>query len=147
MPSDIVAGDADAFVTADRTRLERAFANLVDNADAYGGGVVAVELVRDGDEVRVLVDDAGPGIPLADRERVFARFATSGGARGSARGTGLGLAIVRETATSLGGEVWCTDRPGGGARFVLRLPATGAPGTPESDTQQEPHAQSVEAAT
>ena len=80
------------------------------------------------------VDDAGPGIPLIDRERVFARFATSGGGRGSARGTGLGLAIVRETATSLGGEVWCTDRPGGGARFVLRLPLTAAPRRAEAAT-------------
>jgi two-component system, OmpR family, sensor histidine kinase MtrB len=147
IPVDIVSGDAGTLVTADRTRLERAFANLVDNADAYGSGVVAVELVHDGDEVRVLVDDAGPGIPLADRERVFDRFATSGGARGSARGTGLGLAIVRETATSLGGEVWCTDRPGGGARFVLRLPAMAAPQRLGADAEHDKAAQSVEATT
>jgi two-component system, OmpR family, sensor histidine kinase MtrB len=131
---DVVSGDVDAFVSADRTRLERAFANLVDNAQAYGGGVVSVELATDDDGLRVHVDDAGPGIPLADRERVFARFATSGGGRGSARGTGLGLAIVRETAVSLGGEVWCTDRPGGGARFVLRLPLTTAPRRAEAAT-------------
>jgi signal transduction histidine kinase len=145
LSADIVSGDVDALVTADRTRLERAFANLVDNADAYGGGVVAVELVREGDGVCVFVDDAGPGVPLADRERIFGRFATSGGARGSARGTGLGLAIVRETATSLGGDVWCTDRPGGGARFVLRLPATSTPTAAEPDGEQRTDVRSVEA--
>jgi two-component system, OmpR family, sensor histidine kinase MtrB len=134
LPMDLVSGDVDAFVSADRTRLERAFANLVDNADAYGGGVVAVQLAREGDGVCLFVDDAGPGVPLGDRDRVFDRFATSGGARGSARGTGLGLAIVRETASSLGGDVWCTDRPGGGARFVLRLPATMAPSSVEAAT-------------
>jgi signal transduction histidine kinase len=128
LPATLVQGDADVLVTADRARLERAFANLVENADRYAGGVVGVEVVRDKAGVALLVDDAGPGVPLADRERVFARFATSGGARGSARGTGLGLAIVKETAASLGGEVWCTERPGGGARFVVWLPTTAATG-------------------
>ncbi len=126
LPATLVQGDTHVVVNADRARLERAFANLVENADRYGGGVVAVEVVQDSAGVCVLVDDAGPGVPLADRERVFARFATSGGARGSARGTGLGLAIVKETASSLGGEVWCTERPGGGARFVLWLPCVEA---------------------
>ncbi|MFI5099854.1 MAG: sensor histidine kinase, partial [Actinomycetes bacterium] len=86
-----------------------------------------VEVARDGTGAAVLVDDAGPGVPLGDRDRVFGRFATSGGSRGSARGTGLGLAIVKETATSLGGEVWCTERPGGGARVVLWLPTVEVP--------------------
>ena len=132
LPTDLVSGDSDTFVSADRARLERAFANLVDNAERYGGGVVAVRVAREDTGVGLFVDDAGPGVPLGDRERVFDRFATSGGSRGSARGTGLGLAIVRETASSLGGEVWCTDRPGGGARFVLWLPAVAAPVTAET---------------
>ena len=126
MSADLVSGDHDMVVSADRARLERAFANLVDNADRYGGGLVGVEVRDEEGGVRLVVDDAGPGVPLGDRERVFDRFATSG-ARGSARGTGLGLAIVKETASSLGGEVWCTDRPGGGARFVLWLPAVHVP--------------------
>ena len=127
LPATLARGDTELLVNADRARLERAFANLVENADRYGGGVVGVQVARDGTGAAVLVDDAGPGVPLGDRERVFARFATSGGSRGSARGTGLGLAIVKETAMSLGGEVWCTERPGGGARFVLWLPTVEVP--------------------
>jgi two-component system sensor histidine kinase MtrB len=70
------------------------------------------------------VDDAGPGVPLADRERVFERFARGpGAARGSLPGAGLGLAIVSETAARLGGAAWCAASPCGGARFSMSLPA------------------------
>jgi signal transduction histidine kinase len=69
------------------------------------------------------VDDAGPGVPVADRERIFERFA-----RVSDRdrhvddtGTGLGLALVAQHVRLHSGRVWVTDRPGGGARFVLEL--------------------------
>jgi signal transduction histidine kinase len=146
---DLVTGDSGTVVEANRTRLERAVANLVDNAARYGGGVVGVEVTREDGGVCLLVDDAGPGVPLADRERVFARFATSGGGRGSARGTGLGLAIVKETATSLGGEVWCTDRPGGGARFVLWLPlaSSSAPSAPSQATEDAAVDAAVEGAS
>ncbi len=139
---DLVDGDRGLVTSADRARLERAFANLVDNAGRYGGGVVAVQVRREGDGVGVVVDDAGPGVPLGDRERIFSRFATSG-ARGSARGTGLGLAIVKETAASLGGEVWCTERPGGGARFVLWLPTVQVP---DRDTHESAPSEGAEPA-
>jgi signal transduction histidine kinase len=127
-------------VRGDKRRLERAFVNLMDNADRYGGGLVGVTMVPGRGSVNVCVDDAGPGVPVEDRERIFARFATSGGGRGSTRGTGLGLAIVQETAASLGGLVWCTTRPGGGARFVVRLPVVdeyAGPGTAASASRAE----------
>jgi signal transduction histidine kinase len=124
---ELLTGDDGLWVRGDKRRLERAFTNLMDNADRYGGGVTAVAVRRGQGSVSVTVDDAGPGVPVEDRERIFARFATSGGGRGSTRGTGLGLAIVQETAASLGGLVWCTSRPGGGARFVVRLPAVEEP--------------------
>ena len=60
---------------------------------------------------------------MSDRELVFERFARSG-SRGSRDGTGLGLSLVAETAKAHGGTVWCDDRPSGGARFTLALPAT-----------------------
>jgi two-component system sensor histidine kinase MtrB len=81
-----------------------------------------VTVQRDGGELLVLVDDAGPGVPVEDRERIFERFATSRAARGSSSGTGLGLALAAQMIRAHGGVLWCTDRPGQGARFVASLP-------------------------
>jgi two-component system sensor histidine kinase MtrB len=116
--------DARTLARVDKGRLERALNNLVDNADRHGGGVRAVRVERVGDSVAVSVDDAGPGVPPEDRERIFERFARgSGAARRSLPGAGLGLAIVAETAAQAGGAAWCTASPDGGARFSLSVPA------------------------
>ncbi len=64
---------------------------------------------------------AGTACPEADRDRIFERFVRAG-SRGSLPGSGLGLSIVAETASSLGGRVWCEDAPGGGARFSMEVP-------------------------
>ena len=118
----VADGAADSVISGRKLALERAFVNLMDNADRHGGGLVGAT-VRGADQaVEVLVDDAGAGVPAEDRDRIFERFATRPGARGAASGTGLGLALVRETVVQHGGTVECTDRPGGGARFVVRLP-------------------------
>jgi signal transduction histidine kinase len=105
-----------------RLALVRAVTNLLDNADRHGGGVVGLRL-RATDRAAVIdVDDAGPGVPVEERERVFARFATGRGARGSSAGTGLGLALVAETVAAHGGSVVCCGGPTGGARFTVTLP-------------------------
>jgi two-component system, OmpR family, sensor histidine kinase MtrB len=122
---ELLTGRSRAVVRGDKRRLTRAVLNLLENADRYGGGPVAVTVQARPESVSVLVDDAGPGVPVEDRERIFARFATGRGpasGRGSTAGTGLGLAIVHETVQASGGRVWCAPRPGGGARFVLDLP-------------------------
>ena len=108
-------------VRADKQELNRALVNLFDNADVHGDGLTAVGVVASNGRVLVQVDDRGPGVPVADRELVFERFARSG-SRGSRGGTGLGLSLVAEIARAHGGTVWCDDRPGGGARFTLALP-------------------------
>jgi signal transduction histidine kinase len=74
--------------------------------------------------VRLIVDDEGPGVPVAEQEVVFERFSrgTPAQRRGSQLGTGLGLSLVREHALAHGGGAWYEDRPGGGARFVVDLP-------------------------
>lgn len=110
-------------VRGDKARLSRLFRNLFENADRHGGGLIAVTALRTEDDVVVLVDDQGPGVPPPERERIFDRFATGRTGRGSSSGTGLGLALVAETAAAHQGAVWCTERPDGGARFVVRLPA------------------------
>lgn len=115
-------GDADA--------LARVVANLVDNATRYARTGVTVEVIADGTHGRLVVSDDGPGISLADRERVFERFTRLDEARSrDAGGSGLGLAIVRELVRAHGGEVWLEDNEPG-LRVVVRLPAAAAPGDP-----------------
>jgi two-component system OmpR family sensor kinase len=72
--------------------------------------------------VRVTVDDRGPGVPTALRERIFEPFYRLPGASESVGGVGLGLSLVKSIATRHLGSVYCEDRPGGGARFVVELP-------------------------
>jgi two-component system, OmpR family, sensor kinase len=96
--------------------------NLLDNARRHARGVVHVSAVPAGRWVRLLVDDDGPGIPVADRERIFDRFtrldATSG-----ASGAGLGLALVARLVEGRGGSVRAGRSPDGGARLAVRWPA------------------------
>ncbi len=127
-PVEIDARTAATIVAADKRRIERVIANLVNNARTHGGGVSCMSVVpgereHDG-TVLLIVDDSGPGVPLADRERIFDRFARGPASRrrGAVEGTGLGLSIVSEHVRLHEGSVWVEDRPGGGARFVVALP-------------------------
>ncbi|MEU8464304.1 HAMP domain-containing sensor histidine kinase [Streptomyces sp. NPDC029003] len=110
----------------DPARLERALANLVDNALRHARtGVLVRAAAEDGWAVLEVTDD-GPGIPEADRDRVFERFVRLDADRGRASGgTGLGLAIAREIARAHGGDVRALPAPGGGARLRLRIPGRG----------------------
>ena len=102
--------------------------NLIENALNYspGGGTVTVECGRDGDEVYLAVLDSGPGLEPGEEQRVFERFARGSGGRG-ASGTGLGLAIVATLARRWGGSARIANRPEGGARAEIRLPASSEP--------------------
>ena len=112
---------ADATVAVDAPQIVRALTNLFDNADIHGGGLVQVCVWARGEYVDVHVEDAGPGIPPPDRERVFERFARAG-ARKEGTGSGLGLSIVAQTIRNHGGSVWSGEAPTGGAGVVIRLP-------------------------
>ncbi len=103
------------------TRIVR---NLLDNACRHAKSQVAVSLTTEQEFVVLIVDDDGPGIPLADRDRVFDRFTRLDEGRSrDAGGMGIGLAMVRTIADRHGGSVTIGDAPLGGARFVVRLPA------------------------
>lgn len=97
--------------------------NLLDNAARHAISTVVVSATTDDGTVAITVDDDGPGIAFADRERVFQRFTRLEPARGrSDGGVGLGLAVVGRVARHHKGSVAITDSPTGGARFVVRLP-------------------------
>ncbi|WP_433159347.1 sensor histidine kinase [Kribbella sp. CA-247076] len=118
-----VAGTADATIVADGQRLTQALMQLVSNAVRHtrpGDRIeVGSRLDPDG-TARLWVADTGPGVPTADRERIFERFARGNDQRRT-DGAGLGLAIVRSIAQAHDGEVRLV--PGPGARFELTLPA------------------------
>lgn len=107
----------------DRLRLEQVLVNLLSNALRYGGGSpVAVRLERTPEGARLVVEDEGPGVPEADRERIFGRFEQSEGTSG-AGGLGLGLFIVRQIIEAHRGRVRVEPGAGGrGAAFVVELP-------------------------
>lgn len=118
----------DGILRADPDRLAQALRNLARNAIEHTrdeDGVVRLEVERVAtDQIRFLVLDNGPGIPVPERERIFERFHRTDQARArSAGGTGLGLAIVRAIAEAHGGTVSASDPPEGrGARIELVLP-------------------------
>jgi two-component system sensor histidine kinase MtrB len=119
-----VTGDG-SMPRVDPRRYEQVLANLVDNARKHGGGLVRVGLrVQDGC-VEVEVDDEGAGVPVDERELVFDRFARgrASSMRGGSEGTGLGLALVAQHVQAHRGRVDVLDRPGGGARFRVSIPA------------------------
>jgi signal transduction histidine kinase len=121
-------------IHTDKRRLERIVVNLVENALLHGREPVIVETrYLPGVEtpgtpsaveiIYVAVTDSGPGIPEEHLPHVFDRFYKVDPSRSASRGSGLGLAIARENARLLGGNVTVANIPGGGARFVLALPA------------------------
>ena len=127
VPVQVVQSPADnqaVAVAGVQQQLARALSNVVDNAARHAASVVQIRVSNDGDTVRVAVDDDGPGIPPADRERVFERFTRldDGRARHDG-GSGLGLAVVSSILTSHHGTIRIDDSPLGGARFVAELPA------------------------
>jgi signal transduction histidine kinase len=144
---DAPPDDADARIIglADRGLVMQILMNLIDNALKYGGRTygrpaeerpagppgaedcIEVRCGRRGDRVEIAVADRGPGVPEAERERIFERFGRgAAAARTRAPGLGLGLALGRETARLMGGDINVAPRPGGGSVFTLELPAAAA---------------------
>lgn len=128
----------DHVIDTDRRRLERIVVNLVENALQHGATPVFIRVRSLGyarseksldpadfveDAVELLVDDSGGGIPPEHLPHVFDRFYKADPSRSAGRGSGLGLAIAKQNARLLDGDLTAANLPGGGARFVLTLPA------------------------
>lgn len=123
------AGAGPLFGTFDLAQSVRILVNLLENALKYAPADTPIELAvaeHDG-RLRIDVADRGPGIPEAERERVFEPFYRAPGAPPDVGGAGLGLAIARRLAEAQGGAVRFRPRPGGGSIFTLDLPAAQAP--------------------
>ena len=115
-------------VWADLARVAQPLRNLVDNAEAHAAGRVALTVTTQGDDAVIWVDNDGPEVAPADRDRVFERFVRLDASRSrDAGGSGLGLAIARAGIGSEGGEVCVVDHPDGWCRFEIRLPLTPLP--------------------
>jgi two-component system, NtrC family, sensor histidine kinase HydH len=114
---------SDAWLEGDPDLLCQAVLGLVDNAAHFSpaGAAVEIALRSEGDQIVIAVDDSGPGVPAALRDKLFEPFFTT-----REEGSGLGLAIVRQIVQAHGGRVVAGERPGGGARFELHLPAAAA---------------------
>jgi len=111
-------------LSADPDRLTQVLSNLVGNARRHAGpdGRVEVSTAARGGRLAICVDDNGPGIPPAERDRVFDRFHRSEAARGrDSGGSGLGLAIARSIVELHGGRIRVEDSPLGGARLRVEL--------------------------
>jgi signal transduction histidine kinase len=120
------------FVLADATHVARIVANLVENALRFARTSVTVAVERLGPWGILSVEDDGPGVPDADRERVFERFVRLDQHRGRASGgSGLGLAIVAELVEAAGGSV-ALEGPSPTSRFVVRLPAADVSAVPQA---------------
>jgi signal transduction histidine kinase len=112
--------EAKPVIVSDGDRVLQIISNLLSNAFRWtpDGGTIELELRAVDGTVFVAVDDSGPGIPAAERERIFRPFWSRDGG-----GTGLGLAIARELASALGGRIQLETSPERGSRFELVLPA------------------------
>jgi len=114
----------DVSLTGDDALVRRLTMNLLDNAVRYTpvGGTVMIGVTCDASFAVIEVSDSGPGIPVADRERVFERFVRLDPARSATSGAGLGLPIARWIAEEHGGTLTVEQNDGQGCRFVARLP-------------------------
>ena len=126
--------------TGNPEELSRMFRNIVDNAARYARHRVLITAVREADDITVDVSDDGPGIPAAERERVFARFVRLDPSRGHASGSaGLGLAIARDIAAAHRATITLTEAEGGGTRAVITLARTADEGGKPQLARDENH--------
>jgi len=124
-------------VRGDASQLARVVRNLADNAARHARSTVSLSATAQEGTAVLVVDDDGPGVPEAERERIFQRFVRLDTDRArAAGGSGLGLAIVSEIVAAHSGSVTVEPAPGGGARFLVRLPVAGPAQQPPSATRR-----------
>ena len=117
---DVQVDDGLPLVRADAGQLERALANVLENAGRYAAGApVTVRARKSGGQLMLRIGDRGPGIAREELERVFEPFHSAG----EQSGTGLGLAIARGFVEANGGRIRAESLPGQGTTIVIQMPA------------------------
>ncbi|WBS02907.1 ATP-binding protein [Pseudoduganella sp. SL102] len=112
-----------AAIEADARLIDRAVGNVLRNAAKYAERQVRLSAVKVGDGIDIVIDDDGPGIPAAERDRIFEPFYRLDRSRDrTTGGFGLGLAIAAKAMTLHGGTIAASDSRTGGARFVMHFP-------------------------
>ena len=108
---------------ADPTYVEQVVRNLLSNAAKYGGpgATVRVEVRHDDSEITVTISDDGPGFPAEEADRLFELFFRSPKTAAAAAGAGIGLFVCARLIKAMGGRIWATPKPGGGAAFAFTL--------------------------
>ncbi|HEX3872506.1 MAG TPA: ATP-binding protein, partial [Solirubrobacteraceae bacterium] len=110
-------------IRADAVQIERALANLLENAARFSGGhPVSVRARAVGRRLVIRIVDRGPGLPREELERIFEAFYRGRDDHSSHSGSGLGLAIARGFIVANGGRIWAESLPGQGSTFVVELP-------------------------
>jgi signal transduction histidine kinase len=116
--------EPETLATVDEDAIRQIVLNLLDNAVKYGpeGQTIRVEVKRVEENVQIVVEDEGPGIPPRQRNRIWRRYVRLSRERTRAiAGAGIGLAVVRELVALHGGRAWCEAGVRGGARFIVQL--------------------------
>jgi len=118
VPDDLPA------VSLDYVEIDQVLSNLVENATRYApaGSEISVSARRANSEVRVAVEDRGPGVPASSVQHLFDPFYRVADGTPRPAGLGLGLAVAKGLVEAHGGRIWVENRPGGGARFTFSLP-------------------------
>jgi len=131
---------ADIHIMADRQRLKQVLINLLSNAIKYnktGGKVHIRSLPLLDAHLRIAIQDTGPGIALAEQQKLFIPFERLDAARSGVEGTGLGLALSQRLVTAMGGELTFESVPGEGSTFCISLPLILSPGEAITDQLQD----------
>lgn len=119
----VLADLEEAEISLDAARIRQCIAAMIQNARRYGGPEVLVRLLRTATGFRISVEDNGPGLPDAEKEKAFERFFRGSNAADRYEdGAGLGLPVVRSIARAHGGSALLQDRPGGGLSCIMELP-------------------------
>ncbi len=118
---DLEAEGEPTSVTGDPRLLRRLLRNLLENARRHGGGATRVRVETHGVGARIRIEDRGPGVPEAERERIFEPFYRPPGSPETGLGHGLGLALVRQIARAHDGDARQLPREGGGSVFEITL--------------------------
>lgn len=121
----VIKDKGDYIIKGDRERLGQVIRNIIENAVRFSNpdSEITINISKAENEFIVAVQDTGPGIAPAERNKIFEKFYRVKGEKNKSRGSGLGLAIAKEIISAHGGKIWVESEPGKGATFFFTVPS------------------------